>query len=265
MGICPKGHLRGESMNFERKTKILDLLRANGEVQLKDLKKLFPEVSEMTLRRDIEYFEKTGEAVRIKGGARCLSFNAAKSEEIFAKRLSQNPAAKERIASLAMQFAEGGRSLFLDAGSTLLSLAKKLTDGNYSIITSGPHIAVEASKNPKASITLLGGTFNRDNQSVSGAQSVDFVKALKLDIAFMSASAISEQGCTLGNSAECELKSTVMRHAKKRIMLVDSGKFGKTMPFCFATFSDIDIIITDKKPSEEFLFNTNIYGIRVMW
>ncbi len=251
-------------MNFERKTKILDLLRTNGQVMLKDLKKLFPEVSEMTLRRDIEYFEKTGEAVRIKGGARCFDFNASKVEEIFAKRLSQNSAAKQRIASLALPFAESGRSLYLDSGSTVLAFAKKLS-GNLSVVTSGPHIAVEMAKNPGVSVTLLGGSFNKDSQSVSGAQSIEFVKNLKFDIAFMSASAISEQGATIGNHSEAELKNAVLRKANKRIMLIDSGKFNKTMPFSFASFSDIDIIITDKKPSDEFLFNTNIYGIKVLW
>lgn len=250
-------------MNFERKSKILDMLRTNGRVMLKDLKKMFPEVSEMTLRRDIDFFEQMGEAVKIRGGARCFNFNAAE-EEIFARRLSQNSAAKEKIASLALPFAESGRSLYLDSGSTILSLAKKLF-GNVTVVTSGPHIAVEVSKNPAASVTLIGGNFSRDSQSVSGRHSVDFVKNLKIDIAFMSASAISEQGATLGSQSESELKNTVLRKASKRIMLIDSTKFNKTMPFGFATFSDIDMIITDKKPSDEFLFNTNIYGIKVIW
>ncbi|MGN1080594.1 MAG: DeoR/GlpR family DNA-binding transcription regulator [Acutalibacteraceae bacterium] len=252
-------------MNFERKNKILEMLRANGVVMLKDLRKLFPDVSEMTLRRDLEYFEKSGEAVRIKGGARCSSFDESKLEEVFTKRLVQNAAAKEKIARIALQYVETGRSMFVDSGSTMLAFTKGLPDKKLNIITNGPHIAVEAAKIPGVNITLVGGMFNRDSQSVSGAQSTEFIKNIKFDIAFMSASAVSDQGCTQGNLSECELKNHIMRQAKQRIILADSSKFGKTMPFCFATFSDIDIIVTDKRPDDGFLFNTNIYGIKVIW
>ena len=59
-------------MSIARREKVLTLLRENGTVMLKELEKLFPEVSSMTLRRDLEYFENLGEAVRIRGGARYI-------------------------------------------------------------------------------------------------------------------------------------------------------------------------------------------------
>lgn len=238
-------------MSFNRREKILELLREQDTIMLKELEQLFPEVSSMTLRRDLDFFEKIGEAIRIRGGARHIK-SLGTQEDLYALRAVKNPAAKERIARMAVGYVETGRSIFMDSGSTGMSFARALPDLNLSILTGAPNVAMEVSKRYKPSVTLIGGPINRNTLSASGSQSLAFISNLNFDMAFLVASAFSaDHGFTCGNSDECELKKAIAAKANRTIMMVDSSKFGKSMPYTFATLADIDVLITDAEPDEQ--------------
>ncbi len=237
-------------MSFNRREKILELLREQDTVMLKELEKQFPDVSSMTLRRDLEFFEKIGEAVRIRGGARHIK-SLGTQEDLYALRAVKNPAAKEHIAKIAVEFVETGRSIFMDSGSTGMSFARALPDMNLSILTGAPNVAMEVSKRYKPSVTMIGGLINRNTLSASGTQSIQFIQNLNFDIAFLVASAFSpDTGFTCGNADECELKRAITAKARRTIMMVDSSKFGKTMPYTFASLDDVDVLITDVRPED---------------
>ncbi len=240
-------------MSFNRREKILELLREQDTIMLKDLEKRFPDVSSMTLRRDLEFFEKIGEAIRIRGGARHIK-SLGVQEDLYALRAVKNPAAKERIARLAVEYVETGRSIFMDSGSTGMSFARALPDLNLSILTGAPNVAMEVSKRYKPSVTLIGGLINRNTLSASGTQSIQFIQNLNFDMAFLVASAFSpDTGFTCGNSDECELKRAIAAKARRTILLVDSSKFGKSMPHTFATLDDIDVLITETRPDDAIM------------
>lgn len=252
-------------MSFDRREKILSMLRENGTVFLKELEDIFPDVSSMTLRRDLEFFENLGEAVRIRGGARHIC-KIGEQEAVYALRARKNQEAKEKIARLAVAFLETGRSIYLDSGSTGMCLARNLPDLNLSILTGAPNIALEVSKRYKPTVTLIGGLINRNTLSVSGMQSLDFIRDCNFDIAFMVASAFSlENGFTCGNYSEGELKRSIIHKAAKTVLLVDSSKHCKSMPFTFARFSDIDVMITDEKPKESVLSAASENGVQVLY
>ena len=254
-------------MSSNRREQIVALLRKNGTVYLKELEEIFPEVSSMTLRRDIEYLEKTGEAIRVKGGVRSVkSLPGAASEPVYAQRIFQNSAEKEKMATMAVSYVETGRSIFIDSGTTALTLAKKLPGTNLFIVTSSPHVALEISKISGPTVNLIGGLLNRNNASVSGLQSLEFVKDFNFDIAFMVASAFSvENGFTCGSYSECELKKRIVEKANLTIVMVDSSKFNKSLPFTFANFSNTDILITDIKPPERVMCVAQEHGVAVRY
>lgn len=253
-------------MGLQRRETILTLLKEKGEVTLHELERRFPELSSMTLRRDLEFFENLGQAQRIRGGARYIKPSGANAEDIYALREIKNRPAKEHIASIAAQFAETGRSIYIDSGTTAMCLARFLPDTNLSIITSGPNVAVEVAGKFKPGITLLGGLINRSTLSVSGAQALDFIKTVNVDVAYLVASAFSvESGFTCGNIGECELKRTVAAKAKKVIVLADSSKFGKIMPFTFIPLDTADILVTESEPSAEVIGAAKRSGVELMW
>ncbi len=251
-------------MNIDRRDAINTCIQNRGEITLKELEELFPDVSSMTLRRDLAYLEQKDEIIRVRGGAKSIRALSNNKEEIYSYRETENKDEKVKIARKAVQFIETGRSVFLDSGTTIMCLAKILPDDNLFILTSGPNIGLEMIKKHKPSVTLIGGQLNRDNISVSGLQSLDFLNTINVDIAFMAASGFSlNSGFTSGNYNECELKRFIMKKARKRILLMDSTKMNKNMPFTFGTFEDIDILICDKKLPEDILKSAKEHGIKV--
>ena len=239
-------------MNTDRRNAVRGLLASKPFVSLHELELMFPNVSSMTLRRDIEYFENQGEAIKVRGGARSMKFITTSMEDTFNLRLSENPDAKEKVALAAIDLIETGRSLFLDSGTTMLKLASLLPDERLTVTTTGPNIAMELIKKNQPIVNTVGGMLNRDNISVSGNQALRQIGDINIDIAFIVPSGISAQnGMTSGNYSECELKKLVVQKARKVVVLMDSSKLDKILPYTFAAISDINTIITDKElPSD---------------
>lgn len=252
---------------MERRERILDLLHKKQTLYLKELEVEFPEVSAMTLRRDLSSLEEMGEAVKIKGGVRSLSsFGSGRQEDVYESRLGRNAEAKAKIAKLAQRYIETGRSIYMDSGTTALALARILPDTNLSILTSCPHVALTVLKKYLPTVNLIGGQLNRLNATISGMQAMDFVKGYNFDVAFLVPSAFSlVKGLSCGNDAECELKKYIINNASLKIALVDSSKFGKSMPFTFSSFEDVNVLITDEEPDADILAFAKEHSIEIIW
>ena len=145
-------------MANNRKEKIAKLLEQKGEVHLNQLKALFPNVSEMTLRRDLISLENEGLVIRTYGGAvSTKNIGSIKGEEdAYSRRAAENIEAKMKIARIAVPYMEKGRSVYLDAGSTIMAFARELPDDSYSLITSGANIALELLKKSNTSFLSSG-------------------------------------------------------------------------------------------------------------
>jgi len=239
-------------LTYNRLEIIKQMLIEKNILSFKDLEQQFPDVSTMTLRRDIERLEHEGFAMKIRGGAKKVD-QSKEREDLYSKRANRNIEAKQLLASNALQFIEIGRSVFLDSGSTIMELAKILPDVHLSIITSGPNIALEITKNHNPTVNILGGTINSDNCSVAGPTALSSIKNFNIDLAFIAPSGYSPSGgFTVGNYAECEVKRAVIKKANMVIMLMEQEKINKSLPFTFATLKDIDVIITNGELSKDF-------------
>lgn len=230
----------------DRRRQINNYIQANGKASIQELSKLFPHVSDMTLRRDLSFLESKGEIVRIRGGARSIDSLTETCENLYSYRALENTEGKMAISKKALQYLEVGRSIYMDSGTTMMCLARIMPDQNFSILTSGPNIGMEIIKKSKPSVTLVGGHLSRNTLSTSSIYSLEFIKDINIDIAFMATSGFTlESGFTSGNFNECELKKLVIQKARKVIMMMDIGKINKSMPFTFANLKDIDILICD--------------------
>lgn len=252
-------------MNIKRRDIIKDILNAKGEVFLKDLETLFPDCSSMTLRRDLKYFEEDGLVKRTRGGAVALSRLSMAAEDIYSRRALENTAAKMLIAKKAVSFVESGRSLFLDSGTTLMMFAKQIPDDYISLLTSGPNIALELIKKAKPNVMLIGGQLSRNTISVSGANAASFLQGVNIDTAFLASSGFSLQnGFTSGTYSECELKQDVLKRASKVIMLMDSTKVDKSLPYTFGTLGDINALISDENLPQDIQIAAQKAGVDVI-
>ena len=263
---------------MDRKQRILELLDQKNTLYLRELETEFPEVSTMTLRRDLSGLEAMGQAIRIKGGVRSVkSLEGGRQEDVYDRRLAVNAEAKAKIAALAVPFIETGRSIFMDSGTTTLGridyvfiYALALVMAFYCALPVQGSIecTLQACGRKKylPTVNIIGGQLNRLNATVCGSQAMDFVKGYNFDVAFVVPSAFSlENGLSCGNDSECELKRYIIQNASMKIALVDSGKFGKSMPFTFASLSEIQILITDTKPEEDVMRFAETHDIKIIY
>lgn len=252
-------------MITERREAIKELLRANGEVKLKDLERQFTSCSSMTLRRDLKYLEEKGLVKRTRGGAVAMSMLSPAAEDLYANRARDNIEEKERIAKKALAFVHNGGSVYLDSGSTMMLFARSFPDEYLSVVTSGVNIALELIKKQKPQVTLIGGQVNRNTISVSGINAPGIVKQLNIDTAFIAASGYSDDnGFTSGTYTESELKKEVIRKAQRTVILMDSTKLDRVMAFTFAGLRDVDVLISDGDLPEEMRERAAECGVRLI-
>lgn len=252
-------------MNFDRREKIRDLLRNKPFVSLRELEELFPDVSSMTLRRDIDYFEEQSEAIKVRGGARSMKFITTCMEGKFSLRMNENTQAKQKIAALALKMIETERSVFLDSGTTVFQLAAMMPDERLIITTTGPNIALELTKKKFPIVNIIGGMLNRDSISISGNMATKYLSEINIDVAFIVPSGISaDNGFMCGNYTECEFKRLVIEKARRTVILADNSKFGKMLPYTFADFGMVDTIITEKAVPSDISDMARCKGARII-
>ncbi len=227
---------------------------------------MFPDVSEMTLRRDIEYFEGRGEAIKVRGGCRSMSFISSRADDSVGVRLGECVAQKRAIAAAAALHLETGRSIFIDSGSTMRTFVSLIPRLRYSFTTTDPAIALELSKAATSVVNIVGGRLEFDNQTVTGLQATRFLSGINIDMAFLSPSGFSaDSGFTVANFNECELKRIVVEKARVVIMLMDSSKYDRSLPYTFCTLADADFIITDNGAPQELSGIAARYGTSVVF
>jgi len=249
----------------ERQQKIRSLISKNGEVKISELEQLLPDISTMTLRRDLEKLESLGEIVRTRSGAKSIAYLSRLNEAQFSERENENIAEKFHIAQIAHRHVLQGSSIFLDAGTTVTELSRLLNKDKLFTITTAPNIALECAKNSDNTVFMTGGRLSYGNLSLSGVNALSFLDHINIDIAFMAASGFTfKSGFTCGNFDECNLKKRVIEKAAKVIMLMDSSKFGKNHPFTFAALTDINLLITDGKIAYSDLEELQSLGVVVI-
>lgn len=249
-------------MNERQKT-IMKHIEQSGSIKLLQLKHIFPEISEMTLRRDLSYLESLGLIKRVYGGA--ILIKSMKNEYDFHERMLTNIDAKKAIGSKALEYLDENRSIFLDAGSTILAFVEQIPDIKLYSITNAPNIALELMKRRNAETIMLGGSLNRSTMSLTGLIAINNLNFVNIDIAFISAGGFSvDNGFTHPNIYECELKKGVINSAKKVIVLMDASKMGKDLPFTFAKPRDVNILITDQQPPADITKALQSQGVEVI-
>jgi len=251
----------------QRQLQIKQMLDVAQEVFLKQLRTVFPDVSEMTIRRDLILLEDMGYAVRTHGGAVSINrFKKAGEDEIeYMVRQAENVDRKAIIAQKASHFIEKGRSVYLDAGSTVMCLAKLLTEmKGCTFITSAVNTALKLASTDN-SVILLGGTVNPNTVACSGPEAMQMLETMNIDMAVMGASGFSvEKGFSVSSMYDAKLKTRIVEKARKTIILVDSSKIERDKAYTFCELKDVDIWVCDSMPEESVLEKCRQYNVLVI-
>lgn len=252
-------------MYKDRREWVRQQLMQKPFVSYDELFSQFPGVSQMTLRRDIDYLEKTGQAIKVRGGARSARFLAETVDDPYFSRMSENVDAKAKIAARAARFLEVGRSIFFDSGSTLQQMIPYVPDERFIFTTTSPAAAIELSRIGRPVINLVGGWLDRDYQAVSGMQAMKYLDDVNIDIAFLSPSGLSVQsGFTGGNYNECELKKEVVNKARTVVMLMDLSKADKSLPYTFCRLDQVQSLVCDSPLPQQLQEQAAACGVEII-
>lgn len=234
-------------MKRDRIEEIADLLDKRGKLTLEQLESFFPNVSQMTLRRDLFQLEQDGKIIRVRGGAMSVKEVQKVSGEPYTKKTAIHTDEKIEIAQKAAALIDEGCSLFIDGGTTAMYLAKEIPDMNINVFTNGLAVAIELAQKKNLNVVMLGGQVMKDNLSTTSPVAKTYFADTNFELAIISTSAFTpENGFSCGSQVEADLLRLVRTKAKSLYMMLDSSKIGKIMPYTFAHIQDIDVLITDE-------------------
>lgn len=233
-------------MKRERIEEIAALLDKRGKLSLEQLEEYFPKISQMTLRRDLFQLEKEGKIIRVRGGAMSVKEVQKSSGEPYTKKTTIHTDEKIVIAQKAAMLVDEGSSIFIDAGSTALYLAKELPDMPCNVFTNGIAVASALAQKKNVTINVIGGQLIKNNLSTASPVASRYFEDTNFELAVISASAFTtENGFSCSSQLEADLLRMMCKKAKFVYMMLDSSKIGKIMPYTFAHAQDINVLITD--------------------
>ena len=238
---------------FERRQRMLDLLRRQSGIRVPELAKLL-KVSEGTIRNDLQALEEAGKVTRVRGGAVVRDSRDFVSPA-FGARTKVNATTKKRIGRWAADMVEDGDSVLLDSSSTVFHIAPFLLDrSNLTVITNGIEVAYALAENPTHTIILIGGVLRPDRALTVGYLGEKILENLHIKTAFVSCSGFSvERGLTQVDIEEAQLKSRMIESAERVVALIDSTKFGKVDLTPFAAVEQISHILTDSELAPRYI------------
>lgn len=233
-----------------RRHSVLNAVNERGYASISELAKII-NVSESTVRRDLEDLAEGGFIQKIHGGA--MRQKSTTFERLHSEKLKIMTDEKSRIADYAVTLVHEGQSIFLDTGSTTLVLAQKLsTMKNLTVITDNLDIAYSVKFDDSTSVILTGGLCKRDFNVVLGPLTEEAIKNFKVDIAFVASDSIEMDGVYNVNFLEVGVKKQLINCGRKTILVSDHTKFGSPALAFICPLSDIDLIITDEGLKPEY-------------
>lgn len=239
----------------ERKEKIISTAYKNGFVSVKEMAEELG-VSEATVRRDIQAIAAEGLLEITHGGATVIK----NSDYSFISKSLRNVEAKKTIAELAAELVKDGNQIFLDSGTTCFEMTKHLRiRKSVSVIVNSVRTAEELNA-PGLNVLMLGGQYRPDRMDCVGPIAYQTLDKLRGYTAFLGTDGMSRDfGFTSIDIESANIFGLAVKNCKQAILLADSSKFDKPALYKIMDIRSISIVITEKRPTDEWrkLFDKN--------
>lgn len=238
--------------DFARQEKIMEILNAEKSISVNKLVELLF-VSQATVRRDLTEMAKQGLIKRTHGGAILFASNSEESSLLIRKEEMKKE--KRIICEKAIDFIKNNQSIFLDPSSTVCTIVPLLNSFKYlTIITNSLTAAVTIGQKTNFRAFVPAGFVKGQSNSILGDYTSKMLADLQCDLFLFSAAGLdTTRGLTEPAIEQAEMKKIMIRNAKTRILLIDHSKFGQSYLAKSVDLNEVDIIITDQKPADEFI------------
>jgi DeoR family fructose operon transcriptional repressor len=234
----------------ERKREILNLLNIQKKVKTLELSQLF-NVSEPTVRRDINEMEEQGLLVRTHGGA--IAIERSEMEPSFIDKLDRYNQEKHEIARLAAGLIKDHDTVILDSGTTTVAIAQNIKAKHVTVITNSLDVAMVLEDNLEIELILTGGQMRWNTRAMVGAIAESALGAFRVNLAFVGTNAFSEKGFTTPNLIEAQTKKKMIEIADRAFIVADSSKYGKTQLCLISELEGVSGIISDNHLPAAFI------------
>ncbi|NHU85226.1 DeoR/GlpR transcriptional regulator [Kocuria sp. JC486] len=241
----------------ERQAEIARLVGDTRRVSGADLARRFTVTME-TIRRDLAALESEGVLRRVHGGAVSLDRTDSVEQSLDSRATLKTPA-KRRIAAAALELLEytEATSVVLDAGSTVETFADALatrrtgsSDQSLLVMTHALHVAGRLADQPEIDLELVGGRVRTLTWAASGVFTAEQYNRYRADVAFLGCNGVAAGfGFSTPELPEAAVKTAIVNSARKVVVLCDAEKHNHENLARFATFTQVDALITDAAPT----------------
>jgi DeoR/GlpR family transcriptional regulator of sugar metabolism len=245
----------------ERFSHILTAVKENGKVNLESLSSDL-NVSEDTVRRDIESLHNNGLLVKVRGGAISLSRNPLS----FQDRTHFHPEEKNIVGLKAQQVIKNGQTIFMDGGSTICAVASHLpANANFRLITNNMALVPIISPFRHIELILLGGIYDRETAVNTGSQTCNEAAQYIADLYLMGTCAVQPNfGISAVYQADGEVKQSMLNNAVHTFALGNHTNLNSTEHFKVCALNEISGLITDLPTDDPRLDEFRDKGLRLI-
>ena len=219
-------------------------------------------VSEDTIRRDLQELAEEGKVIKVHGGALSHSFNHVHfpTNGVY----SQNQ--KRKIAQKAISLINNGMFILTSGGTTILEMARLLSPQLKATFISGSIPAIlEYMNHPNIEVILIGDRISKNSKITVGTEAIAKIKQMKVDMCFLGTNAIDLQhGITDNDWEVVQLKKAMIESSQKVVCLAIAEKINTFQPIQIADLKKIDILITELSPDDPVLQPYVDAGIQVI-
>lgn len=239
----------GSDKQVVRMNKILTSLQQTGSVSVEELSEQL-RVTVVTIRKDLDALEGQGRLRRTHGGAvsmEPLFYEPFRNDRSFQAQVEKFADEKRRIGRAAAALIDEGETIALTPGTTTTQVIRGLPlNQKITVVTSTVNVAMELSKRKDLNVFVTGGHLHGEWFSLIGPTAVHSLSQVIIHTLFIGADGIdAKSGPTCYSPEEASVNSAMVRHARRRIAVVDHTKFGKIGGWRICQTSDLDLLITD--------------------
>ena len=248
---------------IERKNEILSILQKEQRVLVAELSQRY-NVTEETIRRDLEKLEREGFVKKTYGGA-VLNKNSTIDMPLKIREKT-NRKEKQKIAQKVASLVEDGECIMLDSSSTSLMIAQELKKKKkLTVITNSVEVLIELSGSDEIKAISTGGILRDSSLSLVGKAAQDVLTRYNVDKAILSCKGIDmEKGINDSHEMEADVKICMRSCAKTTILAADSSKLGNVYFVKVMDLAPGDILVLDKSPKKEWIGFLEKRGVRLV-
>lgn len=219
-------------------------------------------VSEDTIRRDLQELSEEGKIIKVHGGALSQSFN----QVYYPSNNVYSHAQKKIIALKAAKLIENGMFILTSGGTTIIELARSLPQHLKATFISGSIPAVlEYMHHPTIEVILIGDKVSKNSKITTGADAIAKIQQIRADICFLGINSIDLQnGITDNDWDVVQIKKAMIESSKKVACLTISEKINSVQPIHVCPIKKVDLLITELSPSDSLLKPYADAGITVL-